>query len=197
MLNLPSGSSARGPSSNSSSNVTPHASANVVKYGSNRSRGKRSMPAGTGVWVVNTPPARTASIASANDSPCSVHSRTRSRPRNPAWPSLVWNTCGCRSSARRARTPPMPRTISWRSRCCSSPPYSRLVTAIASGGFPGTFVSSRYRRMRPTSTRHTRTCTSTPARSTTTCTPVGCAPSAGGIDARRCVSSCQPSALRC
>ena len=40
------------------------------------------MPAGTGVWVVNTVPARTAASASSNDSPslpCS--SRIRSRPR--------------------------------------------------------------------------------------------------------------------
>ena len=52
------------------------------------------MPAGTGVWVVNTPPPRTASIAAANDSPAATCSRTRSSPRNPAWPSLVWNTVG-------------------------------------------------------------------------------------------------------
>jgi hypothetical protein len=34
------------------------------KYFSMSSRGKRSMPAGTGVWVVKTVPARTASMAS-------------------------------------------------------------------------------------------------------------------------------------
>ncbi len=61
------------------------------------------MPAGTGVWVVNTPPARTASTASANVRPDSTSSRMRSSERNPAWPSLVWNTCGCRPSARSAR----------------------------------------------------------------------------------------------
>ena len=34
-------------------------------------------------------------MASSNDRPTSViSSRIRSRPRNPAWPSLVWNTCG-------------------------------------------------------------------------------------------------------
>lgn len=58
------------------------------------SAGNRSMPAGTGVWVVNTVPARTASRASSNDSRASVSSRMRSRPRKPAWPSLVWNTSG-------------------------------------------------------------------------------------------------------
>ena len=51
------------------------------------------MPAGTGVWVVKTVPARTASTASSNVSPRSVmRRRMRSRPRKPAWPSLVWNT---------------------------------------------------------------------------------------------------------
>ena len=52
------------------------------------------MPAGTGVWVVNTPPARTAWMAALNDIPAATCSRTRSRPRKPAWPSLVWNTVG-------------------------------------------------------------------------------------------------------
>ncbi len=53
------------------------------------------MPAGTGVCVVNTVPARTASSASAKVSPSAVTcSRMRSTPRNPAWPSLVWNTSG-------------------------------------------------------------------------------------------------------
>ena len=58
------------------------------------SAGKRSMPAGTGVCVVNTVPARTASSASSKESRASVSSRMRSRPRKPAWPSLVWNTSG-------------------------------------------------------------------------------------------------------
>ena len=66
------------------------------KYFSISSRGNRSMPAGTGVWVVNTPPARTASTASAKrECPRSAtSSRMRSSDRKPAWPSLVWNTCG-------------------------------------------------------------------------------------------------------
>ncbi len=73
------------------------------KYFSISSAGNRSMPAGTGVWVVKTVPARTASMASANVSPLLVMSwRIRSRPRKPAWPSLVWNTwaCSCRGLQR-------------------------------------------------------------------------------------------------
>ena len=80
------------------------------------------MPAGTGVWVVKTVPARTACSASGNDSPCdSVSSRIRSTPWKPACPSLAWKTSGAGvpvswQYARRARTPPMPSSISWRSR---------------------------------------------------------------------------------
>ena len=55
------------------------------------------MPAGTGVCVVNTVPARTAVSASSKLSLAgpSVSSLIRSMPRKPAWPSLVWNTSGC------------------------------------------------------------------------------------------------------
>ena len=56
------------------------------------------MPAGTGVWVVKTVEARDTSSAVSKSScgPLSstVSSRIRSRPRKPAWPSLVWNTSG-------------------------------------------------------------------------------------------------------
>ena len=52
------------------------------------------MPAGTGVWVVKTVEARDTSRAVSKSSlgPLSstVSSRIRSRPWNPAWPSLVW-----------------------------------------------------------------------------------------------------------
>ena len=62
------------------------------------SRGKRSMPAGTGVWVVKTVEARPTSSAVSKSSPgppsATVSSRIRSRPRKPAWPSLVWKTSG-------------------------------------------------------------------------------------------------------
>ena len=52
------------------------------------------MPAGTGVCVVNTVPARQRSSAVSKSSPSFMYSRMRSRPRKPAWPSLVWNTSG-------------------------------------------------------------------------------------------------------
>jgi len=54
------------------------------------------MPAGTGVWVVKTVPARTACSASGKLSPwVSMSSRIRSTPWKPAWPSLAWKTSGC------------------------------------------------------------------------------------------------------
>ena len=63
--------------------------------GCTRSTGNRSIPAGTGVCVVNTVPARTADSACVEVQPLSVtSSRIRSRPRKPACPSLVWNTSG-------------------------------------------------------------------------------------------------------
>ena len=55
---------AAAPSARSSSIDTPHSAAKWPKYCAINSAQKRSMPAGTGVWVVNTPPARTTSIAS-------------------------------------------------------------------------------------------------------------------------------------
>ena len=63
MLNLPSGSSARSPRANSSSKPTPHCAAKSVKYSAIRLAGE-PVDAGRapGVWVVNTPPPRTASI---------------------------------------------------------------------------------------------------------------------------------------
>ena len=81
------------------------------------SRGNRSIPAGTGVCVVNTVAARVASRASWKFSPAEMYSRMRSSPRNPACPSLVWKTSGSgvavtRLKARSARTPPMPSSIS-------------------------------------------------------------------------------------
>ena len=71
------------------------------------------MPAGTGVWVVKMVPARTASTAAGKSSPDSVISRRiRSRPRKPAWPSLVWKTWVGSPTASSARTPPTPSRIS-------------------------------------------------------------------------------------
>ena len=51
---------------------TPHCLAHALKYLSIRSRGKRSIPAGTGVCVVKMLPARTASMASAYVNPLST-----------------------------------------------------------------------------------------------------------------------------
>ena len=70
-----------------------------------RLRSNLSIPAGTGVCVVNTVPARQTWRASSKLSPCSAYSRIRSRPRNPACPSLVWNTSGERVPAQRAERP--------------------------------------------------------------------------------------------
>ena len=85
------------------------------------------MPAGTGVCVVKTVPALDSSSASSKDSPTARYSLIRSRPRKPAWPSLVWNTSGSgcpviAQNARTARTPPMPSSSSWRSLCSVPPP---------------------------------------------------------------------------
>ena len=107
------------------------------------SRSNRSMPAGTGVWVVNTVPARQTSMASSKLRPRSAYSRIRSRPRNPACPSLVWNTSGegwpvSAQKARTARMPPMPSSSSWRSRWSLPPPYSRSVTSCRSASFSST-----------------------------------------------------------
>src|SRR4029450_13149491 len=104
-----------------------------------KDRGNRSMPASTGVWVVKMVPARTVSMAVAGSRPRSwIRRRMRSRPRKPAWPSLVWNTSGSIPRACRARTPPMPSRISWRRRCSPPPPYRRSVTAPSARPFSST-----------------------------------------------------------
>jgi hypothetical protein len=92
----------------------------------------RSMPAGTGVWVVNTVAERTAVRASSHvigsvPSAGSMSSAIRSTPRNPAWPSLQWKTSGAgapvsREKARSARIPPIPRSSSCWSRWSPPPP---------------------------------------------------------------------------
>ena len=56
------------------------------------------MPAGTGVCVVKTVAARDdlegGVEVERRAALADVSSRIRSRPRKPAWPSLVWNTSG-------------------------------------------------------------------------------------------------------
>ncbi len=128
-----------------------------------------SLPAGTGVCVVKTVPAATASRAAAKSRWfSSISRRMRSSPQKAEWPSFMWQTVGALPTARRARTPPMPRIISWRTRMSLSPPYSRPVMPRSSGLFCGMFVSSRYSGMRPTWIRQTRACTSRPGNGTET-----------------------------
>ncbi len=114
-----------------------------LKCRSTRSRLNRSMPAGTGVCVVNTVPARHSSWASSKLSPYPAYSLIRSTPRNPACPSLVWNTSGSAcpvslQNARNARTPPIPSSSSWRNRWSPPPPYSRSVTSRRAGSLSST-----------------------------------------------------------
>ena len=110
------------------------------------------MPAGTGVWVVNTVLERTTVSAVSKSRPPSVtSSRMRSTPRKPAWPSFMWNTCGSGSpstavNARMARTPPMPARISCLIRCSWSPPYSRSVTPRRSCSVSGMSESKQQQR---------------------------------------------------
>ena len=49
-----------------------------------------SLPAATGVWVVNTICSRTAAQASTNDAPATMRSAISSMPANAACPSLKW-----------------------------------------------------------------------------------------------------------
>ena len=58
--------------------------------------GNRSMPAGTGVWVVNTVLERTTVSAVSKSSPEPVDQLADALRRrgNPAWPSFMWNTSG-------------------------------------------------------------------------------------------------------
>ena len=59
-----------------------------------RSAANRSLPAGTGVWIVNTLSARTRSNASSSDDPGATYSLARSARRNAEWPSLRCQTDG-------------------------------------------------------------------------------------------------------
>src|SRR5579871_2730219 len=95
----------------------------VVEEPINRSSPKASLPAGTGVCVVKTALAATASRASAKVRLASaISSRIRSSPRKAACPSFMCQSAGFSPSARSARTPPMPSTISCEMRISWSPP---------------------------------------------------------------------------
>ena len=101
MLNFDGSSSA--PNAMMRSSGTPGSSRDIApdgpsagppKYRLTISTGNRSMPAGTGVCVVNTVDDRTTVSAVSKSSPASISSRMRSTPRNPACPSFMWNTSG-------------------------------------------------------------------------------------------------------
>ena len=61
-----------------------------------RSASNRSLPAETGVWIVNTLSRRTVSHASSSVEPPATSSRARSASRNAEWPSLRCQTAGVR-----------------------------------------------------------------------------------------------------
>jgi hypothetical protein len=130
------------------------------------------MPAGTGVWVVKTVPARTASSASSKSSPSGpTSSRMRSRPRKPAWPSLVWNTSGRRDAeyaSQRAHAADAEQDL------LAEPVLGVAAVepvgdvAAVGSSFSSTSESSSSSGTRPTSARQTRACSGAPAGSTST-----------------------------
>ena len=109
------------------------------------------MPAGTGVWVVNTVLARTTVRAVSKSRLSAVtNSRMRSRPRKPAWPSFMWEhvRIGAPSIAVNAgwRGPPIPAAVPACMRCSWSPPYNRSVTLRRSCSFSGMSESEQQQR---------------------------------------------------
>ncbi len=135
---------------------SPNASRSGPRCSSTSSPGKRSCPAGTGVWVVKTTSRATRGSACSNTRPSScIRERIASRTAKTLWPSLRCRTPGVIPIARSARNPPTPSSSSWRMRTRPSPPYSRDVSSRSSGELPSTFESSRRRSHRPTRARHT------------------------------------------
>ena len=135
----------------------PIAFAQGPKCSSIRSAEKRSWPAGTGVCVVNTVRQATRRMASSTVVPSrSMLCRINSSTANALCPSFKCTTPGAMPKASSARTPPMPSSSSWRMRVRVSPPYSRAVSSRSSGALPGTSESSKYSRLRPTVSFHTR-----------------------------------------
>ena len=127
---------------------------------------KRSLPAETGVWIVNTLSRRTRAQASSSSAPAATYSRARSASRNAEWPSLRCQTAGARPSARIARTPPMPRTSSWCSRISRPRTYRMWVIGRSSTAFSATSVSRRRTGTRPTSASQTAIASTRPGSST-------------------------------
>ena len=108
-----------------SSTVSPTSRHQPAKYFSTRSRGKRSMPAGTGVWVVKMRAGRATAAGLGEGQALLVHRarRMRSRARNAGVALVHVEDLRARARGRSsARTPPMPSTISWRMRSSTSPP---------------------------------------------------------------------------
>ena len=122
-----------------------------------RSASKRSLPAETGVWIVNTVSRRTCRQAPRRaSSPAATSSRARSTSRNAEWPSLRCQAAGSMPSARSARTPPTPRTSSWCSRISRPRTYRMWVIGRSASSLSGMSVSSSSSGTRPTWASQTR-----------------------------------------
>ncbi len=102
-----------------------------------------SLPAGTGVWVVNTVRSRAATSPTASSSPECSSCPASCTGASIGWPSLRWITPGSNPSAVSARTPPAPSSTYWARRMCSSDSYSRAVIQRSIAPFSGRSVSSR------------------------------------------------------
>ena len=120
----PSSPSWTRPSAANSSHPKPQRATSGPTFCSTSAASKTSLPAGTGVCVVNTVDARRRSqrlVAARRSRP----RRARAGARAGGTPSGP-RSCGRPSarlpSARRTRTPPTPSTSSCRSRCWRSPP---------------------------------------------------------------------------
>ena len=133
-----------------------------------RSAANRSLPAGTGVWIVKTLSARTRSQAASRSSPPATSSRARSASMNAEWPSFRCQTAGSMPRARSTRTPPTPRTSSWWSRISRPRTYRMFVIGRSASSFSGMSVSSRRTGVRPTWTDQTAIWRSRPGRATVT-----------------------------
>ncbi len=84
------------PSSSTRSTGTPPRSRKGPAIRRTSSASKRSLPAETGVWIVNTLFRRTADQASSMARPLATSSPARSASRSAEWPSLRCQTAGAR-----------------------------------------------------------------------------------------------------
>jgi hypothetical protein len=131
------------PSPSTDTGSTPISEGRLPTTRRNSSAVYVSLPAATGVCVVNTVFCRAASTASSNDSPEATPSRTSSSGAIAACPSFRWNTPGSIPIARIARTPPRPSSAYWARRISRSPTYSRDVIHRSTTWFSGRSESSR------------------------------------------------------